>query len=147
MGKHKKLDSTERCLISEWHNQGLSNIEIARRLGRDKSTIGRELERNRIKLKVGKYDEYTYEPTHAQSVSEKRRQNAWNVKQPLKSKRIFGYVIDHLRGGWSPEAIAGRLKEEDYPNDPSWWICHETIYQYIYSGKYIFEDRPLWEKL
>lgn len=147
MGKHKKLTGTERCLISEWHNQGLSNIEIGKRLDRDKSTIGRELERNKIKVRIGKYDEYIYEPNHAQSVSESRKQNAFGAKKPLKSKQVFEYVIDHLRQGWSPEQISGRLRYVEYPDDKSFWICHETIYQYIYSGKYIFEERPLFEYL
>lgn len=122
-------------------------MECSKRLGRDKSTIGRELTRNRIKVRVGKYDEYIYEPEYAQVVSEKRKQHAFAAKQPLKSRDIYGYTIDHLRAGWSPEQIAGRLRHEDHPEDPSWWICHETIYRYIYSGKYIFEDRPLFEYL
>ncbi len=147
MSKHTKLTKTERLLLAEWKKQGLSNIECGKRLGRDKSTIGRELTRNRIKVKIGKYDEIIYEPLHAQIVSEKRKLNAFAAKQPLKSKDIYGYVINHLRAGWSPEQIAGRLHYEDHPNDPSWWICHETIYQYIYSGKYIFSDRPLFEYL
>lgn len=134
-------------LLAQWKKEGLSNIECGKRLGRDKSTIGREIKRNRIKVRVGKYDEYIYEPVHAQSVSERRKQNAFRAKQPLKNKDIYTYVIEHLRGGWSPEVIAGRLREEEHPNDPHWKICHETIYQYIYSGKYIFEDRPLWEYL
>lgn len=147
MAKCTKLTKTERLLLFQWKNEGLSNIECGKRLGRDKSTIGRELTRNRIKVKVGKYDEYIYEPAHAQVVSEKRKQHAFNAKQSLKSKDIYGYVIDHLRQGWSPEQIAGRLRHEDHPDDKSWWICHETIYQYIYSGKYIFSDRPLFEYL
>lgn len=80
-------------------------------------------------------------------VAEKRKLNTFNAKQPLKSKKVFEYVIDHLRQGWSPEQISGRLREVEHPMDKSWWICHETIYQYIYSGKYIFSDRPLFEYL
>ena len=37
--------------------------------------------------------------------------------------------------GWSPEQIAGRLKEVDHPKDPTWHICMETIYQFIYKKK------------
>lgn len=147
MSKHRKLTKTERLLLSQWKNEGLSNIECGKRLSRDKSTIGRELKRNWIKVKVGKYHEYIYEPEHAQVVAEGRKQNAFKAKQPLKSKQVFEYVIDNLRGGWSPEQIAGRLRYVEYPDDSSWWICHETIYRYIYSGKYIFEDRPLFEYL
>lgn len=39
-----------------------------------------------------------------------------------------------LRRGWSPEQIAGRLKYL-HPDDRSWHICHETIYQFIYKEK------------
>ncbi|WVX51601.1 IS30 family transposase ISRssp4 (plasmid) [Roseobacter fucihabitans] len=39
-------------------------------------------------------------------------------------------VIGKLKDGWSPEQIAGRLKIE--PRAPH-QICHETIYQYVYS--------------
>lgn len=135
MSKHTKLTKTERSLLSKWKKQGLSNIECASRLGRNKSTIGRELGRNRIKVRVGKVLEVIYEPLHAQFVSEQRKKIAFNAKEPLKNKQIYGYVIDHLRQGWSPEQIAGRLRLVDHPNDPAWSICHETIYQFIYKPK------------
>lgn len=135
MSKHTKLTKPERVLISEWIKQGLCGNEIAKRLGRDRSTIGRELKRNRVKVKVGKYDEEIYEPHHAQFVAMERKQKAFNAKQPLKSKKIYGYVMEHLREGKSPEQIAGRLKFVLHPDDPSWWICHETIYAFIYKEK------------
>lgn len=135
MAKHTKLTNTERLLLSQWKKQGLSNTECAKRLGRDKSTIGRELTRNQVKVRIGKYDEIIYEPVHAQFVALERKQKAFNAKQPLKNKKIYEYVIDHLRAGWSPEQIAGRLKYVEHPNDSSWHICHETIYQFIYKEK------------
>lgn len=135
MSKHTKLTKPERVLLSQWKNDGLSNIECGKRLGRDKSTIGRELKRNKTQVKVGKYDEEIYEPYHAQFVAMERKQKAFNAKQPLKSKKIYRYVMEHLREGKSPEQIAGRLKVVLYPDDPSWWICHETIYAFIYKEK------------
>lgn len=104
-------------------------------MGRDKSTIGRELRRNKTKVWTGKSDEYSYEPHHAQFVAMERKQKAFNAKQPLKSKQIYGYVLEHLREGLSPEAIAGRLKFVDHPEDSSWWICTESIYAFIYKEK------------
>lgn len=62
MSQHTKLTKPERVLLFQWKKQGLSNIECGKRLGRDKSTIGRELKRNKTKVKVGKYDEKIYEP-------------------------------------------------------------------------------------
>lgn len=135
MNKHTKLTKPERVLLSQWKNQGLSNIECAERLNRDKSTIGRELKRNNTKVRIGKYDEEIYEPIHAQFVADQRKQKAFNAKQPLKSKKIYRHVMEHLREGKSPEQIAGRLKLVLHPDDPSWWICHETIYAFIYKEK------------
>jgi IS30 family transposase len=135
LNKHTKLTKPERVLLSQWKNEGLSNIDCAKRLGRDKSTIGRELNRNKTQVWITKANEYIYEPNHAQLVTDQRKQKAFNAKQPLKSKKIYGYVMEHLRGGWSPEGIAGRLRKEDHPEDSSWWICHETIYAFIYKEK------------
>lgn len=135
MGKHTKLTKPERVLLSKWKTQGLSNKECARRLGRDKSTIGRELKRNNTKVWTGKFDELIYEPNHAQFVADERKQKAFNAKQPLKNKDIYSYVLEHLRMGWSPEVIAGRLREIEHPKDPHWSICHETIYAFIYKKK------------
>ena len=135
MATHKKFSEPERVLLSEWKKQGLSNVDCADRLGRHKSTIGRELKRNKTQVWTGKSNEYIYEPKHAQFVAMERKQKAFNAKQPLKNADIYDYVMDHLRQGWSPEAIAGRLRKEDHSDDPSWWICHETIYAFIYKEK------------
>lgn len=135
MSKHTKLTKPERVLISEWKKQGLCGNEIAKRLGRDRSTIGRELKRNSTKVKLNKVAELIYEPEHAQFVAMGRKQKAFNAKQPLKNKDVYSYVLDHLRQGWSPEEISGRLRKEDHPGDPHWQICHETIYTFIYKEK------------
>lgn len=135
MAKHTKLTKPERVLLFKWKRLGLSNIECGKRLGRDKSTIGRELRKNSTKVWTGKSDELIYEPNHAQFVAEQRKQKAFESKQPLKNKQIYSYVLDHLRQGWSPEQIAGRLKFVDHPNDKDWSICHETIYVFIYKQK------------
>ena len=138
--KHSKLTLSERKLLAKWKLDGLSNKACARLLGRPASTIGRELKRNKFKTNV-------YEPLHAHALFEKKKKNAWGAKVPLKNKKVFRFVIRYLREGWSPEQIAGRLKYL-HPNDESWYICHETIYTYIYSGKWINQEKePLFEYL
>src|SRR3990167_1454081 len=134
--QHTKLTATDRKLLSQWKKEGLSNNDCAKRLGRHISTIGRELTRNKMRVSVGRNDwQIIYEPLHAHSIAMQRRQNAFDAKQPLKSKKIYGYVLKHLRKGWSPEQISGRLRKVDHKGDPSWHICHETIYQFIYKDK------------
>ncbi len=56
---YRNLTKSERILIAQWINTGRSNKWIARELGRNVSTIGREIKRNSFGGKV-------YEPLHAQ---------------------------------------------------------------------------------
>lgn len=135
---YRNLTKTDRILIAQWINQGKSNKWIAKELRRSVSTIGREIKRNSFGGKV-------YEPLHAHSKALRRRLKAYHAKHPLKSPKVFSYVIDKLRGGWSPEQIAGRLKKVEHPDDPSWHICTETIYKFIYSVKQ--KDKCYWEYL
>jgi IS30 family transposase len=121
--------------LSAWLKEGVAKKEIARRLNRPVITIRRELKRNKTRVSVGRDWQVIYEPIHAQHVAQERKQNAWYAKQPLKNKKIYSYVLRHLRISWSPEQIAGRLKYEDHPDDSTWHICHETIYQFIYKKK------------
>lgn len=138
--KHTKLTFPERRLISQWRNEGISKRECARRLGRDHATITRELTRN-------KFDGHLYEPLHAQGKAETRKTKAWLAKHPLKNKDVFAYVIRKLREGWSPEVISGRLREVEHPKEPSWHLCSETIYQFIYSSHPKAKELKLWEYL
>ena len=45
--RYTQLTQDERYLIQQWKGDGHNGSEIARRMGRDRSTISRELRRNR----------------------------------------------------------------------------------------------------
>jgi transposase, IS30 family len=132
MVKRGKLTEEERDRIAVLHARGIGVREIGRLLERDHATISRELQRNRFGQ--------GYNAIHAQHVSEERKSKA-GKRHPLKDKKIYGYVLEKLREGWSPEQIAGRLHFEQEKR----LICHETIYRFIYT-KALKEDR-LWEYL
>lgn len=138
METHKKLTAYERDRIALLHTQGISNSEIARRLGREVSTIGRELTRNR-------WGE-TYIAIHAQQLAQGRTSYVAHSKQPLKNPDVYAYVTERLRDGWSPDQIAGRLKR-DHPSNRYWWITAETIYRWIYQPNQIKRDNPWYEYL
>jgi len=144
--KFRKITKSERVLMAQWKNQGWSNRKIGKLLGRSISTIGREIKRNSFQGKRAFQGEAIrfYEPLHAQGKAEARKQRAWGAKQSLKNPKIYAYVLAKLRDGWSPEQIAGRLKC-DHPEDKSWWICHETIYRFVYHPDNM--EKSWWEYL
>lgn len=119
---YKQLGQKERERIYQLKQKGIRNSDIAEKLGRDKSTISREIRRNQhLKLRQ-------YLPDTAERKAIKRkgkgRKVCYVMKQPLLKKKI----IRLLQIGWSPDLIAGRLqrKRKRYLNQ-------ESIYQFIYS--------------
>lgn len=129
MKQYSHLSLEERERLYGFQKQGISLRKIAKKLGRSQSSLTRELQRN---IKYGnEYFGNTYLPCKAQALAEKRAKKQ-RAKAPLKNPAIFVYVREHLRvERWSPEVIAGRI-EIDHPGLS---ICHETIYQYIYSRR------------
>lgn len=120
---HTKLTAKERDLIAVWKGASISVREISRRLGRSHSTIIDETARNR-------WGEH-YIAIHAQQLSDQRKKDA-RKRHPLKNSQVYSYVLARLERGWSPEAIAGRLKKHNGRTI----ICHETIYQFVYLSDY-----------
>lgn len=116
------LTEAERELIAKMRWEGNGPSEIARTLGRNKGTISRELARN------ASSEYHCYTPCQAHKRSEQRKLAARHSRPLLKSKKIQQYVRRKLKIGWSPEIIAGRLKQEH----PGISICPEAIYQFIY---------------
>lgn len=98
--------------------------DIAKVMGRDKSTLSREISR-------GKLGRAGYRALTAQFFVEQRRHIARRPKKILNNPLLEIEVCKYLRRRWSPEQIANRLKME-YPTDPSMQISHEAIYTYLY---------------
>lgn len=138
--KFRKITKAERVLIAQWENQEYSNKRIAKLLGRSVSSIGREIKRNSFQGKKSSF----YEPLHSQEKAEARKQRAWGAKQPLKSSKIYAYVLEKPGDGWSSEQIADKLKHY-HEEDKSWWICHETIYRFVYYPDN--KEKSWWEYL
>ena len=116
---YKHLSIMEREKLMFHLAQGLSICKIAKLLGRDKSTISRELKRNA--------EEYL--PSKAQAAYCKRRKKCRPHKL-LEKPDLFALVKKFfLDLQWSPEQIANRLKLEGYPIQ----ISYKTIYRAIYA--------------
>ena len=115
------LSLNERELIHNMVWDKLSIREIARRLGRDPSTISREINRNTPSLVK------RYTPHLAQERYEHRKRVV-RQRPRLKDPKIIDYVKVKLRKDWSPEQIAGYWNR----THKKLTISHEAIYQYIY---------------
>lgn len=125
--RHKKLSIEEREQISILKAAGNSLRRIATLLGRNHSTLSRELKRNAIPS----FKRNVYLPVQAHKIAFKRKIDAG--KRPrLKDQRIRDYVEDKIKLHWAPEQIAGRI-----PIDrPELKISHEAIYQYVYQERW-----------
>jgi IS30 family transposase len=111
---------------------GETDAQIARRLGRPRSTISRERVRNCPRFSDGRLYRRRYRAHSAQRKAEARAGRPKTAKL-LAHPPLRDYVQAKLEGEehWSPEQIAARLPIE-FPHDERMRICHETIYQSIY---------------
>jgi IS30 family transposase len=115
----------ERNVIYRMQWQGYSDAEIARCLGRHRSTIGRECRRNRSY-------EGPYNPSTAQALANSRRRA--HLRRPKTAhRRLMTYVAERLQNRWSPEQIAGRLSGRAPAGLEGLAISHTTIYRWIWS--------------
>jgi IS30 family transposase len=117
-----RLSMDDRVEIKLGVERGESYRLIGDRIGRDKSTVCREVNNN---------DGPTgYKPAEA-------HQRAWErARRPKPTKleenpRLCRRVIADLTKLWSPQQIAERLKDE-FGDDETMQVSHETIYKSIY---------------
>ena len=127
MNLYSHLTIEERENILKYHTLKMTITQIANILGRNKSTISRELRRNS--------DLNGYSPSKATSRYLDRRKNCHPVLK-LSDPGLFAYVKEKfLNEQWSPEQIQGRLKLEN----AQWSISYSTIYRAIYAHMF---DEP-----
>ncbi len=120
-----QLTYEERVMLSTLRHQGLSEREVAKRLGRHHSTVNRELDRNRCSLTDG-----AYRPSKAQQRTRGRRSRSRRNRH--YSDADFLLIRKLLRLKWSPEQIVGHIRRFKLMDRR---ISHETIYQYVWRDK------------
>ena len=104
--------------------RGESMRQLAARLGRNVSTISREVARNRDgqgRCRASVAYAWAYERASRPKLAKLRVNVAlrWRVEQDLGKKK------------YPSEQIAGRLRA-DFPDQPEMWVSTETIYQSLY---------------
>jgi IS30 family transposase len=133
MPSYSHLSCDERSEIAVLTAAGFPIGAIAQSLGRAKSTISRELKRNRL-------PRGGYSPRHADGAYLLRRQRHAVIEQ---DERLGRFVRDRLAEGWSPEQIAGWLKASHETGLRG--VCPETIYAFVYRARQKAEE--LWRYL
>jgi transposase, IS30 family len=117
-----QLTSEERYMLAALRRQGLSPAEIARSLGRHRSTVCREVRRNSTRAD-GYYRAFTAQERTNGRRSRSRRNSHFTA-------RDFALIDELLCLKWSPEQVSGHLARIGYLA-----ISHETIYRHIWRDK------------
>lgn len=125
MGQYKHLSVEEREDIMVSRSHGKSISEIARRIGRSKSTVSREIRRN--SFPVGPGPGACYRASTAQRKYGRRRLACVRPRKmddPELASLVVRMIVDER---WSPEQIAGRISLER----PELSVSCATIYRAI----------------
>jgi len=169
-GRYLSFEEREEIALLKARDMGVR--EIARAIGRDPSTISRELRRNAA-TRSGSSD-------YRASVAQWKAEMAAKRPKPAKlatNPKLRAYVEERLSGqisrpngvkvpgpppprftgngkphrkhrawvrAWSPEQISQRIKL-DFPHDESMRISHEAIYQSLYiEGRGALKHELVW---
>lgn len=125
-GCYQQLTLADRRLLHRFVDQKLAVNEMARRLGRHRSTIYREIRRNTFHDR--ELPGYTgYFGTIADDLTRERRRR---LRKLRRHPDLRAEVIRQLEARWSPEQIAGRLL---LGGRSPVRVSAETIYRFIYS--------------
>lgn len=109
-------------MLAALRRQGFNESQIARSLGRHRSTVCRELRRNSTKAD-GRYRAFTAQERTNGRRSRSRRNSRFSAKD-------FAVVDELLCRQWSPEQVAGYLRRQGLLS-----ISHETIYRHVWKDK------------
>ena len=131
--KYSHLTYDDRVKIEVLLSWNVHPGAIARAVGHDRSTVGREIRR-------GTLDSFGYMAAVGQRTHDQRRRTAGLARRKLGqdlSSPAWRPVLVGLRAGWSPEQICGRMRLLDFLLGSSRLACshlsHETIYKAIHA--------------
>jgi IS30 family transposase len=117
---YQHLSLAERYYIETRRKKEVSHNQIAKELGRSQSTISREIRRN-----TGLRG---YRHKQAGNLASKRHSD--KPKYVKLTDEVKYLITICLQNEWSPEQIAGRLRDEQLVE-----LHHETVYQFVLADK------------
>lgn len=119
----RALTLAERGMIQMGRRSGLTYAEIGEAIGRNKSVVWREVNRNTSADGV-----YYASVAHTKAHQSRRRPKPLKLIQYQSLCRLIGVWMDE---GWSPKLISSMLAFH-FPDDQTMQVSHETIYQALY---------------
>ena len=120
MGSYTQLTQDQRYQIYAFMKAGFSQSYIASEIGVNKSTVSRELSRNR--------GQKGYRPKQAHRLALERRAKA--CKFVKMTCTLIPLIEDLIRKDFSPEQVCGFLSRHHNIR-----ISHESIYRYVLKDK------------
>lgn len=123
----------ERKMIDKMLKEWISWRDIAKILSRWKTSVYNEIKNNSTSSSW-----YNYQLAH--KLFMRKQANKWNISKINTNSKLKEYIIEQLNEDWSPEEIMWRLKlfhNDKYFDSYIWLVCHETIYNFIYSKQWI----------
>jgi IS30 family transposase len=127
------LNAKDRAVLAQLLILELSKSEIARRLGKHRATIHRELKRNSGPL--GSIDVEAQQRTDA-------RRSFRSRSRKLDQRAVREFVSAGLKKCWSPDQIAGRIQRA-FPRQPKRRVSRQTIYNWIAKQE---KQGPSWRQ-
>ena len=118
---YQHLTRDQRCQISVLKSRVFPQKDIAEAINVSQTTISNELKRNSD-------DTGVYEYHYADVQARIRRGKASRHPRKMTPELVLR-IEKHLKEGWSPEQISGRLKLMGIN------ISHERIYQHVWSDR------------
>ena len=110
--------------IQSWRELELSQTEMAIRLGKNRSTISRELAKN-----SDAHDHY--HAGHAAALRRQRRAaGKRQTKKLLRDQNLWRAILRRLKKKDSPQQVTGKRKRDGKRS-----VAHETIYRFLYRER------------
>ena len=119
MSRYRQLCAEERVQLATLRYQNFSLPKIAQILGRHRSTLWREVRRNRAPYDGG----YRSARAHERAVARRGRSRRNQQFDSAQMARVEAL----LRQQWSPEQVSGHLRRSG-----EFSISHETIYRQVW---------------
>ncbi|HUG51711.1 MAG TPA: IS30 family transposase [Terrimesophilobacter sp.] len=119
----RSLSLAERGMIQFGRRRGLSYAEIGAEIGRDKSVVWREVNRNTSPDGV-------YYASRANTKAHQARRRPKQFKL-IANQALCAQIAGWMDEGWSPKLISAMLAVT-FGDDQTMQVSHETIYQALY---------------